>query len=136
MKTILRVESDRYDFIKKVMALKLNKPFSAEVKLYRKPRSLSQLKLYWVWLGAVEKETENDKNYMHEYFKKKYLPKLKVDIFGEITLVLPSTKRLTTDVMKIYMDKVFLECAENGIELKTPDDYHFDKFVEHYSERF
>ena len=81
---VIRTENDRKAFVEKVMALKLNKTFIAEIKAKVKRRSLNQNKLYWLWLTAVEVETGNSRDYLHDIFKTRFLPKIKIDVLVDV----------------------------------------------------
>ena len=58
------------------------KQYSLEFKELRPQRTLTQNSLYWLWLSAIEIETGNDRNDLHELFKQMFLNCQEVPIFG------------------------------------------------------
>lgn len=48
------------------------------INLYSPPRNLEQNELLWALYTLVEKETWNDKEYLHEMMKKQFLSKKKL----------------------------------------------------------
>lgn len=87
-------------------------------------RTMSQNKLYWLYLGVIEFETGNNSEEMHEYFKRTLLPPKFIKIKtknGEKEIKIPTS---TTDLNKIqfseYMDKI---CAETEIPIPDSEAY-------------
>lgn len=86
-------------------------------------RSGSQNRYYWVYLGIIEKETGNNANDLHEYFKRVLLP----PVFKKLTIqgkdVEIRTPASTTDLNKSdfgdYLDKI---SAMTGVPLPNPED--------------
>lgn len=83
-------------------------------------RTLNQNSLYHLYLDVIERETGNNHNDLHEFFKREFLPPriIKVRIAGkESERKIPAS---TTDLNKTdfadYMDKI---CAM--VEIPIPD---------------
>lgn len=104
----------------------------AEIKQVNEKRTLSQNNLYWLWLTCIEKETGNNKEYLHAYFKEQYLNKKKVVVFGKDIEVEESTKEKDTAEFSNYMNKIQAEMADEGIILPLPEDQYYQEFVSYY----
>ncbi len=95
------------------------------IKKKESQRSPQQNRYYWFALGILEKETGNDKDDLHEYFKELLLSMRKDVIFSEVKqsfIVVPSTARLTVREFKDYLDKVIRWCAEHWYVIPSPDE--------------
>ena len=98
-------------------------------------RSLDQNALYWLWLTCIENEQGQDKDDLHEYFAKKYLPMVEKKVFETIIYSKGSTKKLNTAEFKHYLDKIqVFSSSELSISLPNPDDLHFEEFKNHYKD--
>jgi hypothetical protein len=100
-------------------------------------RTLSQNKLYWLWLTCVAQETGNDKDALHEFFKKRFLDIHKHDLMFpngyERVIVQESTTGLDTKRMKMYLDCVRdFVWHELGISLLLPQERGYEEFYEKY----
>lgn len=122
MSTVILVgETQRTNAISLIAALDLNKPWVVEIKKYVKKRTNPQLALYWEWIGIISNETGNDKDDLHELFKKKFLDPEIHEIMGETIL------RYTTEGdakrMTEFMDRVLAFAnSQLGIFLPLPSD--------------
>jgi len=126
----IRISDDRGKkiVIGLIEGLNLDKPWSVEIKPYRKKRTLSQNGLYWKFLDvvvqAVHDETGNDKEDIHAFFKAQFLPVRTVAIGSETRSVPVSTTKLSTAEMGDYMTKIQAWCgSELGLLLPDPRDY-------------
>lgn len=96
-------------------------------------RSISANALYWLWLTCIEKETGNEKEELHEYFKLKYLGTESVELFGETIIKTRTTSTKDTTEFSMYMNKIKDFTLVNlGIELPDPDHKHFADFYNEY----
>lgn len=77
-------------------------------------RTLSQNKLYWLYLGVIERETGNNASDLHEYFKRKLLPPKFIHVFGKEVKIPSSSTDLKKHEFGEYMDKI---CAETNIPI-------------------
>lgn len=87
-------------------------------------RTMSQNKYYWLYLEVIERETGNNANDLHEYFKREFLPPkfIKIRINGkEVERKIPAS---TTELNKIefgdYLDKI---SAETNIAIPDSESY-------------
>jgi hypothetical protein len=90
-----------------------------EVKRVRKPRSLSQNALYWLWLEIISKDTGYDPEELHSTFKSMFL----TDRTQKLPLV-RSTSKLNKIQFGQYLDKIQRQASELGIILPSPEDYY------------
>lgn len=76
-------------------------------------RSLASNRFYWKIIDLINKETGNDKDEIHTFFKKKFLPKEFTDYeTGDIYMSYNSTAKLNTKEMSEYLDNVIRFTAE------------------------
>ena len=80
-------------------------------------RSRSQNSFYWVYLGVIERETGQDANDLHEYFKRALLPPVFKTIMGKEVKLPASTTELSKVAMGEYLEKI---CALTGVPLPDP----------------
>lgn len=81
-------------------------PIQVTIEEYDPKRSTQANRRYWLVIGAIAKETGNDKDEVHEFFKQKFLGERVVEIAGERATVRPSTTRLKKHEFNDYMEKV------------------------------
>jgi hypothetical protein len=100
----------------------------------KEKRTLDQNKLYWVWLNCIEMETGNDKDELHEYFKDKLLPKMRLEMFDD-TYERRSTKNLDTAMFSEYLERI-KEFARDklNIRLLSPEEKEFEAFYNCYAQ--
>lgn len=105
------------------------------IEIARKKRSNCQNSLMWLWLTCIEQETGTDKNELHIYFCKKFLPIIERKIFNEIIYDRTSTTTLDTLGFKHYLDKIqSFAATELAITLPDPEDLAFANFYETYKD--
>ena len=134
MKGKIQNENDRQGLIELIQKLDLTKVFYWEVKKRVIRRSISQNALYWLWLSCIGDETGNDRNDLHEYFKGQLLVAKYIDVLGD-SIMIKSTKGLTTAQFKEYLDKIQVQMSQEGITLPNPEDKIWDSFYEHYKDK-
>jgi len=80
----------------------------AWLKIEHEPpkRSRSQNNYYWVYLQAIERETGNNANDLHEYFKRTLLPPVFKTVLGKEFKIPASTTELSKVEMGEYLDKI------------------------------
>jgi len=98
------------------------------IEPFKKKRTLSQNALMWKWIGEVanlvHKETGQDADDIHEFFKTKFLPARIVEIAGE-TIERRTTTKLSTQEMSDYMTKIHaFVTSELGFILPLPEEMH------------
>ncbi|HUX56252.1 MAG TPA: hypothetical protein VMV77_04715 [Bacteroidales bacterium] len=135
MKRKLKTELDREMVIGQIKRLDLSKDYTIDILLRRKVRSISQNSLYWLWLSCIEFETGNDKDDLHDHFKKKWLEPIDINLFGE-SFFKWSTKDLNTIQFKYYLDKIHVFAStELSITLPNPEDQYWDEFYSFYIDK-
>lgn len=127
---IIRDDAVRANCIKAIQALNLSgKPWHVRIEPFKKRRTLSQNNLMWAeieWIvAAVGRETGNDKDDLHRFFKSKFLPRRIIEVNGEAREVEPTTTDLLTVGMSEYIERIRAWCAsELGLVLPEwrPDE--------------
>lgn len=127
---ILRSDAVRANCIRAIQALRLDgKPWHVRIEPFKKRRTLSQNALMWAELNwivdAIGRETGNDADDLHRFFKNKFLPPRIIEVNGEVMELEPTTTTLTTVGMSEYMERIRAWCAsELGLVLPEyrPDE--------------
>jgi hypothetical protein len=101
------------------------KPFSIEIKEYRKNRSKSQNRLYWSWIHILAVHTGYDDEELHEEFKVRLLGVEEKTVYGQKLIQPISTATLNTKQFTDYLTRIELVAIEMGVQLPHPDDYHY-----------
>ena len=118
-----------------IRRIDLKKSYTVEITEKKVRRSIPQNSLLWLWLTAIEHETGNDRNDLHEFFKAKFLQPEQVELFGT-TLNKYSTTNLNTVQFKYYLDKIQqFASAELAITLPDPEDKYWEDFYKYYSDK-
>lgn len=108
--------------------------YFADITRKSPPRSHDQNRLYWLWIACICQETGNDKDDVHEEFKRMFLGTERVKIFGHGRNKPRSSKDLNTAQFKVYLDRIQIFAnTELSIILPDPDDRYWDSFAERYS---
>ncbi|TCB50976.1 hypothetical protein E0H80_06310 [Acinetobacter sp. ANC 4779] len=128
-------------------ALEENKPLVVRIDQKQDDRSAGQNRLYWMWLGQIEKKTGQDKDSLHYEFKKRFLifiyrrddqefeemcqsiAKVKLSepeehkVIGKQVIKMTSTTKATVKQMTEYLNNVHdFTVMQLGIHLTVPDD--------------
>lgn len=82
-------------------------------------RTTSQQAFYWVYLGVIERETGENANELHEFFKRKFLPPVFRMVRGEEIEMPRTTKTLSKSEFSEYLDKI---AALTEIPLPDPKE--------------
>lgn len=80
----------------------------------KKGRSLSQNAYYWTYLEVIARETGDNGDDLHEFFKRKLLPPVFKTIRGEEMKLPASTRDLNKNDFTEYLDKI---CALTNVPL-------------------
>jgi len=135
MKRKLLTELDREMVISQIKRLDLKDRYTVDITKRVIRRTISQNSLMWLWLTCIEFETGNDKDDLHDYFKKKYLEPEDSKLFGE-TFLRWSTRDLTTNMFKYYLDKIqAFASTELSITLPDPEDKRWEEFYDYYKDK-
>lgn len=109
------------------------KRYNVRVTLKREKRTVDQNSLYWLWIACIADETGNEKMYLHEFFKGKFLGYNEQVVFGQVVTTPKTTTTLDTKQFTNYLEdiKVFA-AAELGIILPDPEDRYWQDFYDRY----
>lgn len=120
MDFVVRDDTERKALAEYLLGLP-DKVFDVSIKLHREKRSNPQNAWYWVIVGIVAKETDNDKDTIHRFFKKEFIG-YDVKMIGDDKIaIVRSTASLNTEEFSEYLSKVEAFCAnELGIILPDP----------------
>lgn len=73
----------------------------------KKPkRTEAQSRYYWVYLSEISRETGNDPDDLHEFFKAEFLPSKAVEVLGRVVIKRASTTTLTRTEFSEYIEKI------------------------------
>jgi len=129
---IINNEQSRKEIIEEINSLDLDNVYSIKITQKRGKRSIDQNALYWMWLTCIEQETGNERNDLHEYFKRYILGAKEELIFGK--KVVKSTTILNTAEFTQYLEKIQqFANVELSITLPNPEDLKFEQFKDYYS---
>ena len=128
----LTTEIDRAAVIAFIQRLDLKKLFTVEVIEKKSTRTISQNALYWLWVSCISFETGNDKDDLHEYFKRKFITPREIRLMGDLFETY-STTNLNTLEFKHFLDGVqIFASSELGITLPNPEDNYWREFYNYY----
>lgn len=83
-------------------------------------RSLSQNNLYWMYLEIIERETGNNANDLHEYFRRTLLAPITLKVMNKEIKIPKSTTDLKKNEFSDYMEKI---CATTNIPIPDTESY-------------
>ena len=131
MKKIILNEEDKEYCINYMRLIKINKPCSFEFKKIRQKRSLNQNSLLWLWMTALEVDSETGytKDEFYELFITKFAPKKEV-LNENINI---TTSKMDSKQMATFLDNI-QRFALTELMFKLPDseDIIFSTFYETY----
>lgn len=130
----IRTETDKKAVCEYIGKLDVSRrQYTITVAKKAETRSLSQNRLYYLWLNCIAAETGNEVELLHEYCKQKFLGVQYRVIYGEEVVKPLTTTDLNTEQFKAYLDKI-QEWAnvEQGIILPNPEDLYWEQFLEKY----
>lgn len=135
---IITEESQKRVAVMRIMDLNLEKG-SYEVTIKKKSgkRSLSQNALFWLWMKALEKDSETgySKEEWHDIFQSMFCPRTEVWVGETKVEKIRGTSSLTKDEMKDLLNRIeHFSYHELNFSLPNPDDYRFDQFIEQYED--
>lgn len=122
---VIRDEVQRERALFLLQNLDITKPKVIEWSDYRKPRSISQNKLYHKWVDILGDHFGYEKEEMKEELMIAFLPAegrvVKNGLDGSEREFLTTTK-LKTDSMSAYLDAIDRFAIQNGVNLPHPQD--------------
>ena len=129
----IKTPRERLDLIRFIEKLNSDKTWIIEIKQYRKKRTPSQNRMYWMWINCIASETGNRPDDIHDYLKNRFLPKRNITLYnGETRAVAMSTTDLNTKQFTDYLNAIDADVSTEGIRLLYPDDMHWESFEEKY----
>lgn len=131
----IRTEADKKAVCEYIGKLDISRrQYTVKVAKKAEIRTLSQNRLYYLWLNCISAETGNEVEDLHEYFKQKFIGVRSRIIYGENVVKAYSTTDLNTEEFTAYLDKVQRWAnVEQGIILPNPDDMYWEQFYNEYN---
>lgn len=86
--------------------LTVNEGRTLIIELEKKGRSRSQNSYYWVFLGVIARESGDNADDLHEFFKRKLLPPKFIKVRGEEVKIPASTTELGKADFSDYITKI------------------------------
>ena len=130
-------DGERVSFDKEpasVFSLLRNGRYTVTISRERKPRSLDQNSLMWLWFTCIASETGTPVQDVHDYYCAKFLRK-QISWNGTIRTVVEGTSKQTKDRMTEFLNEVQADAAtEFGITLPDPEDRYFEQFYQTYKQ--
>ena len=115
-----------------VFSLLKNGRYTVTIVPEKKPRSLDQNNLMWLWFTCISNETGTPVQTVHDYYCSKFLRTI-INWNGTNRTVVEGTSRLSKDRMVEFMNNVQADAlTEFGIKLPLPEDQHYQDFCEMY----
>lgn len=100
-------------------SLKHHEGETYRIERMKKTRSLSQNALYHLYLSVIERETGNNANDLHEYFKRTLLPPRLIKVMGKELKIPATTTTLTKSDFGEYMTRIE---AETNVPIPNPKE--------------
>lgn len=113
-------------------ALPEGKQYCVSVAKGGSRRSISQNRLYWMWLNCISSDTGNDVSTLHHFFAVKFLEVTHSNVFGRDVVMPVSTAELDAERFSRYLDSIQAFASDYGIILPQPSDLYFEAFVDKY----
>lgn len=134
MKFRVSDESGRNHVMAYLSKLQDGKVYDVSITLHREKRTVSQNRLYRLWISVISDETgESDRDALHNAIKATLLGTKEVCV-GEFKAEAPiSTASLNTEQFTLFLER--LEAWANtelGIVLPRPSDMWWDDLVSKY----
>lgn len=135
MKRKLLTELDRDMVISQIKRLELKDHYTVDITKRVIRRTISQNNLMWLWVTCIAFETGNDRDELHDIFKKKWILPKTIEKFGVKTEIY-STKDFNTIEFKYYLDKIQVFAnTELAITLPDPNDLRWSEFYDYYHDK-
>ena len=98
--------------------LAVNEGKQVRLQIVKLVRSGQQNRFYWLYLGVIERETGENADDLHEFFKRKFLPPVFKTIQGEEIRLPASTTDLSKSDFVEYLDRI---CALTNVPIPDPE---------------
>lgn len=122
-------EASRNTAIDVVGALDLRKPYELIINIISEVRSVSQNRLYWLWLTCLMDETGHSRTDLHTFFKDYFLPS-NIEVIKSVEIVKStSTTSLSKKQFSWYLERIHqFAISELDCYLPWPNDPVFADF--------
>ncbi len=115
-----------------VISMLRNGRYTVTVSPEKRPRSLDQNALMWLWFTCISSETGTPIQDVHDYYCSKFLRRL-IKWNGVGRTIVEGTSKLTKTRMTDFMNNVQSDAlAEFGIRLPLPEDKYYEEFLQTY----
>jgi len=133
MKQLLKSEADKQKAIKYIQNMELNKAHRLTIDVIRYKRSLDQNSLLWLWLTALEKDSETGyfKDDFYQMFLELFAPR---KLVFEKACIISSSKMNTLEMTRFLNSVKDWAIINLNFELPDPKEKHFNDFLEHYKD--
>ena len=107
-------------------ALEENKPLVVRIDQKQDDRSTAQNRLYWMWLGQIEKKNGTHKDQLHFEFKKKFLVfiyRRDDQEFAETCKAIAMLKQNECEEYRVIAEQVIRLCSTTKLSVKQMTEY-------------
>ena len=107
-------------------ALEENKPLRVVIDQKQEDRSTAQNRLYWMWLGQIEKKNGTHKYQLHFEFKKKFLVfiyRRDDQEFAETCKAIAMLKQNECEEYRVIAEQVIRLCSTTKLSVKQMTEY-------------
>ena len=107
-------------------ALEENKPLVVRIDQKQDDRSTAQNRLYWMWLGQIEKKNSTHKDQLHFEFKKKFLVfiyRRDDQEFAETCKAIAMLKQNECEEYRVIAEQVIRLCSTTKLSVKQMTEY-------------
>ena len=107
-------------------AINEDKPLRVVIDQKQDDRSTAQNRLYWMWLGQIERKTGQDKDSLHYEFKKKfliYIYRRDDQDFAEMCDAIARVRQSEPDEYETIGKQVIRLCSTTKLSVKQMTEY-------------
>lgn len=107
-------------------AINEGKPLRVVIDQKQDDRSTAQNRLYWMWLGQIERKNGTDKDELHYEFKKKfliYIYRRDDQQFAEMCHAIAKVKQSEPDEYETIGKQVIRLCSTTKLSVKQMTEY-------------
>ena len=107
-------------------ALEEKKPLRVVIDQKQDDRSTAQNRLYWMWLGQIEKKNGTHKDQLHFEFKKKFLVfiyRRDDQEFAETCNAIAMLKQNECEEYRVIAEQVIRLCSTTKLSVKQMTEY-------------
>lgn len=107
-------------------AINEGKPLRVVIDQKQDDRSTAQNRLYWMWLGQIERKNGTDKDQLHYEFKKKfliYIYRRDDQQFAEMCHAIAKVKQSEPDEYETIGKQVIRLCSTTKLSVKQMTEY-------------